>query len=152
MQKNYTHRVKIIVAAVIRKGDKYLMVCEGKKKGQLWSPAQGKVDRGENLIEAIKREVKEETNLDFKPTKVLAPVIIREHSKRGIISLKFFFEGSWKGTPQPMNEVEKIDFFTKEELKKIKMRTPEFKQFIGKVNQERKLPLSILHTFITDKR
>lgn len=152
MQKKSTHKVKIIVAAVIRKGEKYLMVREGKKKGQLWSPAQGKVDHGEDLIKAVIREVKEETNLDFKPNKILAPIIVREHSERGVISLKFFFEGSWNGVPKPMNEVEKIEFFGLEEMKRIKLRTPEMKKFVGKIDPERRLPLSVLQTFITDKR
>lgn len=152
MLKNTTHKVKIVVAALIRKGDKYLMVSEGEKKGQLWSPPQGKLDRGENVFEAVIREVKEETNLDFKPTKIIAPVIVREHSERGVVSFKIFFEGNWSGVPKPSMEVEKLDFLSIAEIKKIKLRTPEMKKFLGKIDPKRRLPLSVLHTFITDKR
>lgn len=151
MPKKTQHKVRIVVASLIRKDEKYLLVSEGNKKGGLWSPPQGKLDRGENILEAMVREVKEETNLDFKPSKIIAPIIVREHSKRGVISLKFFIEGSWRGLPKPSGEVEKIAFFTENEIRKLKLRTPEMRRYLGKIESERLLPLNILHTFITDK-
>jgi len=152
MPKKSEHKVKIIVAGIIRKDGKYLLVSEGKKKGQLWSPPQGKLDHRENILKAIVREIKEETTLNFRPSKIVLPIVVREHSQRGVVSLKFFIEGSWSGIPKPSNEVEKVNFFSVDEIKKMHLRTPEMKHFIGKIDAKRYLPLSILYTFITDQQ
>ncbi len=65
-----------VVAGFIRKGERFLLVRRpfGKKRGGLWEFPGGKVEDGETLEEALKRELKEELNLDVVVKEKLASV------------------------------------------------------------------------------
>lgn len=55
-------QVQTVVAAVIQRGDRFL-ICrrpDGKNHGGLWEFPGGKVDAGESLEDALKRELHEE--------------------------------------------------------------------------------------------
>jgi ADP-ribose pyrophosphatase YjhB (NUDIX family) len=53
------------VGAVVVRDDELLMVKRGKDPGKgLWSLPGGRVERGEYLADALRREVREETGLD----------------------------------------------------------------------------------------
>lgn len=54
----------IKVNAIIRYGNKILVVKRSKKDGGFWQTVTGTVEGGETLIETVKREVKEEAGLD----------------------------------------------------------------------------------------
>jgi 8-oxo-dGTP diphosphatase len=58
--------VVLVVTALIEKNGKYLVLKRSEKnitnKGK-WQFPEGKVKFGENILKALKREVKEETNL-----------------------------------------------------------------------------------------
>ena len=60
------------VGAIIFDGDRILLIERGKEplKGW-WSLPGGAVETGEKLLDAIKREVMEETNLDVEPLEVV---------------------------------------------------------------------------------
>ena len=55
-----------VLAAVIRDGDRYLLCRRPRHKrhGGLWEFPGGKIEPGEGLLEAAKREMKEELGLD----------------------------------------------------------------------------------------
>ncbi len=56
-----------VVAALIRRGDKFL-ICRrpaNKKRGLLWEFVGGKVEKGETKQEALKRECKEELDVEI---------------------------------------------------------------------------------------
>lgn len=65
---NQTHRVA--VNAYIFKNGKFLLL-KRKTVPCIWSPPGGRLKINENPIEGLKREIKEETNLEIE---VLAPV------------------------------------------------------------------------------
>ena len=71
MQRVFTQTFGV-VGAILEKDGKILLVKEVKEeaKGQ-WSHPAGWIEVGENLIESIKREVKEESGYDFKPTHII---------------------------------------------------------------------------------
>ncbi len=62
----------VIVAALIERDGKILLVQENHPpdKGK-WNMPAGKLDMGENPLEAVTREVREESGLDFTPTAFL---------------------------------------------------------------------------------
>jgi mutator protein MutT len=104
--------VQTVVAAVIQRGDRFL-ICrrpEGKNHGGLWEFPGGKVDAGESLEFALKRELHEELAVEathvgatvfsvrdqksgfeicFIPTSVTGEPMALEHS-----------ELTWSTTPQ----------------------------------------------------
>ena len=62
-----TFRPNITVAAVIRWKDCFLLVEERDHGRQVFNQPAGHLEAGENLIEAVRREVKEETGLSITP-------------------------------------------------------------------------------------
>lgn len=57
-----------VVAALIKKDDKFL-ICQrpkNKARGLLWEFVGGKVEKGEGLQDALKRECKEELDVDIE--------------------------------------------------------------------------------------
>lgn len=78
-----TNYVNIVVSVAIKRKDKYLLVKEAKKEILgLWNFPSGKVNFGEDLFTAAKREAKEESGYDCKIM--------------GLSSINFFY---WDDTP-----------------------------------------------------
>ena len=66
-----------VVAAFIRKNDKFL-ICqrpEHKVLGLLWEFVGGKVETGESNEEALKRECKEELNVEISVGEKIADIV-----------------------------------------------------------------------------
>jgi len=60
--------------AIIKKDNKYLILFRSEHKQfakLLWDFPGGKLDAGETLEEGVIRELKEETNFDIKPIKII---------------------------------------------------------------------------------
>ncbi|HEV8601101.1 MAG TPA: NUDIX domain-containing protein [Patescibacteria group bacterium] len=79
-----------VVGAILEKDGKILLIREadpGPDQNK-WSHPAGWIDVGENPIDAVKREVKEESGFDFEPTALL-----------GIYSLVRKDRTTGKGTP-----------------------------------------------------
>ena len=84
----------VVVAAIIRQDDRYLLVEEHTEEGNivLNQPA-GHLEQDETLIDAVKREVLEETAWQFQPES-LTGVYLRTDPASGITYLRFCFFGS----------------------------------------------------------
>ena len=108
---------KVIVSALVEKDNKILLVKEVLESGkEYWIVPGGTVEYGETLVDAVKRELKEETNLDIDVTDFVdfKEVIRTQFNYHTVI---FFF------LAKPLNEKlalgDKIldaRFFGKEEL------------------------------------
>ena len=64
----------VAVHALIKKGDKYLFTKRSPKNDympNIWDIPGGTIEFGEELISALKREVKEEVNLKINPKKII---------------------------------------------------------------------------------
>ena len=66
-----------VVAALIKKDDKFL-ICQrpkDKARGLLWEFVGGKVEKGEGLKDALKRECKEELDVDIEVGELFVKVV-----------------------------------------------------------------------------
>jgi ADP-ribose pyrophosphatase YjhB (NUDIX family) len=120
-------KLRIISRAIIYQRDKILLV--KNVGGDFWYPPGGAWNfQKESIIDAAKREVKEETGLDIEIRKLL--YVQEFHPLPNLI----FFEVFWLAKPsfkQKLNknhqdldkrgQVEKARWFSKKELKKIKV-------------------------------
>jgi mutator protein MutT len=102
-----------VVAAVIRRGERYLVGRRPPEKqhGGLWEFPGGKVLEGESRLEAAARELEEELGLEVVSLGALM-LSIEEPSSRFVIE---FFETAVSGTPKALEHSE-IGWFTPAEL------------------------------------
>ncbi len=113
---------KIIVAALIEKNNRFLLVKEILESGkEYWIIPGGGVEFGENLTDAIKREIKEETNLDIeiKNFAGFQEAIVPKYNYHTII---FFYRALPKNENLILeNKILEAKFFSKEELKNLNL-------------------------------
>lgn len=112
----------IVVSALVEKDNRFLLVKEILESGQpYWIIPGGKVEFGENLIDAVKREIKEETNLDVEIKKFID---FQEaiHPKYDYHTVIFFYHAV------PQNEDIILDkdiieakFFSREEIRSLNL-------------------------------
>jgi len=110
----------IVATAVLVKDNKFLIL--KRKKGihaNKWSFPGGKVKKGEDLIKALKREVKEETNLDIENIKKISEYEYKRPN--GDITLGYCFSAVPKNTEvtEVILDKESLEFkwISKDELK-----------------------------------
>ena len=113
---------KVIASALIEKDNKILLVKEILEGGnEYWILPGGSVEFGESLTEAVKREIKEETNLDIEINNFLD---FKEsiHPKVGYHTIIFFFHAIPKNSDIKL-ENKALDgrFFSKDEIQKLNL-------------------------------
>lgn len=94
-------RPGVTVAAVVERDGRYLLVQEHTPEGLRLNQPAGHLDPGESLLQAVLREVREETACDFRPQALLGVHLAR--IARGgdtITTLRFAFCGT-VGEPVP---------------------------------------------------
>lgn len=127
---------RLIVAAIIKKGDKYLL---GKKSKNIapypntWHLLGGGVNlEEEKLEEAIRREVKEEAGIALGDIKRISFDEDYEPDKHGEMTHYVFlvYEGDHKsGELKAKDDIEELQWFNKSELKNILLTRPSVKLF-----------------------
>ena len=108
--------------ALIKNGEKYLMLLRSPNEPVgtlLWDFPGGRMEEGEDLLESLKREVKEETNFDIEPRKVVfeCEMNIAEHD------MKFFMYDIEKvtGDLRLSHEHSEYRWMTIDEMRKEKL-------------------------------
>ena len=144
-----------VVGAIIEKDGKIILVKEAKEgtdKGK-WDHPGGWIEIGENPIEGVKREVKEETGLDFTPTHILGIYsLVREDLQSIHHPIKIIFLGdiSDKKIGELFDDVSEKKWFKPEEIEKMDsatLRDLDTKKMIRDYSKGQKYPLNILtHT------
>jgi len=89
----------VTVAAVVEHDGRYLMVEEASPDGPVLNQPAGHLDPGETLIQAVVREVLEETAHPFTPTHLIG-VYLAPSPRRDVTYLRFAFGGT-VGAPVP---------------------------------------------------
>ena len=104
------------------KEGKYLLVRRSPKKypevGALWDIVGGRINPGSTLLDNLKREVKEEINLDLvkNPKLVAAQDILRVPGKH-VVRLTYL--GEIEGEPKIDGDHIEFNWFTLDEIKKL---------------------------------
>ena len=83
----------VTVAAIICNKDRYLLVEENADGHIVFNQPAGHIEESETLIDAVKREVLEETAWQFQPA-YLSGVYLHRNPHNGITYLRFCFYGT----------------------------------------------------------
>lgn len=115
-------RPRVIASALIEKDGKFMLTKEVlRDKKEWWIIPGGKVEFGENLIDAVKREMREEINLDIEILRLIdfKEVIKPDYNYHSIV---FFFLAK-AADEHEISEDHIIDakFFSKYELKNMNL-------------------------------
>ncbi len=86
----------VTVAAVVQRDGKFLLVEEETSAGLAFNQPAGHLEEGEALIDAVVREVLEETAYHFKPT-LLVGVYNWRRPDGEVTYLRFAFAGDLRG-------------------------------------------------------
>jgi len=114
-----TVNIRKRIVAIIIKNKKILLV-KGKGYNELWTPG-GKIEEGETQEETLKRELKEEINLEVLSMKFFKTYLNQSpYSKDWMTETKCFF-ATVNGTPKPQKEIEAIIWYGKDDGKNYPM-------------------------------
>lgn len=129
-------KYRIVACAIIQKSNKILL---GRKKPNTfpypncWIIIGGGVDMEKETVEqALRREVREEANIEITNIKKLEFAEDKEPNKHGEITHYLFltYLVEYKsGTPTPGDDVHELRWFTKKELATLKISRPSVIRF-----------------------
>jgi ADP-ribose pyrophosphatase YjhB (NUDIX family) len=143
-----------VVGAIIEKDGKFLLVKEKKESAKdKWNHPAGWIDLEEDTIDAVKREVKEETGFDFEPKNILGVyVLVKQELKDLHHAIKIIFTGSINGEQGKymLDEISETRWFSPEEIEAMNLNTlrdKDIKTMIKDYLAGKKYPLEIItHT------
>jgi phosphatase NudJ len=153
MQRVHTQPF-VVVAALLEKAGNFLLVQEnwGSVKG-LWNTPAGWLELGENPLQAVTREVKEESGYDFTPTALVGIYSsVKEEGQEKKQPIKLVYRGDITGTQDEVDEAEIADrkWFSPNEIYKMnkgQLRDLNIKQIVKDYLAGQEVPLqSIKHT------
>ncbi len=144
-----------VVGAIIERDGKILLVKEAKKEKDAgkWNHPAGWIEIGENPIESVKREVKEEAGLEFVPTHILGIYSLARKNFEPIHHpIKIIFIGDVFGreTDELADDVTEKKWFAPEEIEKMDLNTLrdlDIKKMVKDYFSGQRFPLDLLtHT------
>ncbi len=152
----------VVVGAILENNGKVLLVKEGRKVGDsnLWNQPAGWLDKGENIMDAVKREVREETGFEFEPQKVLGiySLFRKNHpgKKTDIHAVKIIFSGKIVGGKQAdfdHDEILEIKWFSIDELESMhnQLRDLDIINEAKDCLAGKGYPLEVIHHFTFDE-
>ena len=152
-----------VVGGLLERDGKILLVREAQRKGpdnEKWSHPAGWIDVGENPVEAVKREVLEESGFTFTPKHLLGIYsLVRKDAEKelGAIphGIKIIFIGNISETQSGTleDDVTETKWFSPEEIYAMDnatLRDLDIKQMVKDYFSGKKFSLdSIVHTVET---
>lgn len=151
------------VGALIEKGGKILLVREGahtKLDYGKWNVPEGWLDVGEDPMDAVKREAREETGYEFEPTFFLGiySMVRNDHrNEDGFMphAIKLMFSGNIdESRPSDLHDdVSETRWFTPEDIEdmdKTKLRNSDIKKIVKDYLAGKRYPLEIIHHTIQE--
>lgn len=154
-----------VVGAIIEKDGKFLLIQEDSKRkifdGNMWNQPAGWIDVGENPNEAVVREVKEETGLDFTPTGILGIYSVYRKDLLDRINpaphaIKIIYVGDIKGKLISGNEeIKNLRWFSPREIAdfdKKDLRDLDIKKEVADYLAGKFYPLDLLTHTISERK
>ena len=123
------------VAGIIKQDGKMLLL-DRVNPPFGWAPPCGQVEDGEEMEEALKREVLEESGLGVRKAKLIHHEFLAwNECKRGVRGHDFFIYEilEWEGEVRQNYESKKIGWFSPEEMKELTLE-PAWDYFLKKIN------------------
>jgi len=144
-----------VVGAIIERDGKIILVKEAKgvqDKGK-WNHPAGWIEIGESPIEGVKREVKEETGLEFTPTHILGIYSLARKDFEPIhhpIKIIFIGNISNEESEELTDDVSEKKWFSQEEIESMDsntLRDLDIKKMVKDYFSAKRFPLELLaHT------
>lgn len=144
-----------VVGAMLEKDGKFLLVKEIKEiaKGK-WNHPGGWIDVGEDPLEAVKREVKEESGFDFTPKNILGVYSLSKEAGKeaGHHAIKLIYIGdiSKQQEGRMEEEISETRWFLPEEIEAMDgdtLRDMDIKIMVKDYFAGKRYPLDLLtHT------
>ncbi|MBV9344005.1 MAG: NUDIX hydrolase [Gammaproteobacteria bacterium] len=118
----------VTVAAVTQTADRFLIVEERINRRLVFNQPAGHVEKGESLLEAVAREVREETAWTFHPQALLG-IYLWRRPVSGRSTLRFAFTGhvTHHDAHQPLDRgIVRTHWLTREEVsaRQTQLRSP----------------------------
>ena len=146
---------RVVVAAVIEKEGKYLVVEENIDGKKVISQPAGHLEPNESIIDAVKRETLEETGWKFEPTDLVGVMhLLNPNTKR--IFIRFTFTGNLlKKVPgyQLDPDIIATQWMTYDEIKshyKTPWRGPLVMQSLDEYRAGKRYPMDLVNTLYVD--
>ncbi len=138
------------VAAIAEKEGQFLLVEESINQNLVFNQPAGHLEHGETLIEAVKREVLEETAWEFEPEYLVGVYLYPNPHNAEITYLRFCFYGhctnEHKGQPLDDGIVRALWLSPDEiEEEQERMRSPLVVRCINDYLQGNRYPLDIIN-------
>ena len=116
--------MEVVVDALIVKNNKILMVQEGKKEKvgryQKWKLPGGRIEKGEHPINAVKRELLEETNCKIEPKEIL-PIIRISNNWGELFLIVYVSEMIEEDIKYDTKEIQDVKWIEIDEIKNKKI-------------------------------
>lgn len=142
----------VTVAAVIEREGRFLVVEEETEKGLRINQPAGHLEKGETLIDAVKREVEEETAWRFVPENLVAVQLWRRNAETESF-LRFCFSGYCHDHDPGQSldaGIRSTHWLSREEIASVsnRLRSPLVLICVDEYLQGRRHPLSIIDSFL----
>ncbi len=143
----------VTVAAIAVRDEYFLLVEENVDNHIVFNQPAGHLEKNETLIEAVKREVLEETAWEFVPESLIG-VYLYPNPHIDIIYLRFCFYGVCNKhfSDQPLaDEILRVVWMSREEIEsnRANLRSPMVLQCINDYLAGKRYPLNLLNHFIS---
>jgi ADP-ribose pyrophosphatase YjhB (NUDIX family) len=142
----------VTVAAIVWQDDRFLLVEENIDDHIVFNQPAGHLEKNESLIQAIKREVLEETALEFIPESIIG-IYLYPSKFAEITYLRICFSG--RCTKQHIEQqlddgILRVVWFTHDEIKthEERMRSPLVIRCIDDFLSGKSYPLELLNHFL----
>ena len=143
---------KIVAGGIIEKDGKYLLVQETQEKCQgKWNIPAGGVDDGENVIDAAKREVFEETGCKVEITGILE-IVNRNLEDRDVIIFIFDTKLIEENIQIDGEEISDVKWFSYEEILNMKNDLRAGGYFISALNNKKENKINPLELIRIENR